>query len=97
MFEEFLRDPYNMLWVLGGVTLGMVEALKILFAVNREGNERRKRLVPIVSLFIGVFMSWCIAEFTWDWTVLILGMVFGFSATGLFENFKNLIRIFTGK
>lgn len=97
MFEEFLRDPYNMLFVLAGITFGLVQVFKISLNVEAEGNKWRKRLIPPISIACGVFASWCVAEFTWDWTVLILGISFGLSATGLFENFKNLIRVFTGK
>ena len=84
MFEELLRDPATALLLLSGATTGIVEVIK-------KANFIGKKYLPLTSIFVGIFLSWCVAEFVFSASVLLLGIVFGLAGSGFFENIKKLI------
>lgn len=88
MFEEMLQNPTSVILVLSGATTGLVEVMKATKLVN-------KKYLPLISLLAGIFISWCIADFAFSSTVLVLGVVFGLSASGFFSNVKSFVEFAT--
>ncbi|MCK5017763.1 MAG: hypothetical protein KAS32_11930 [Candidatus Peribacteraceae bacterium] len=90
MFEELLSNPMSVILVMSGATTGLVEIVKKAELID-------KKYLPLTALIAGIFISWCVSSFVFDSSVIILGIVFGLTSSGFFDNFEKLIDLISKK
>ena len=90
MFEELLNNPMSMILVMSGATTGLVEIIKKAELID-------KKYLPLTSLVVGIFLSWCVSSFMFDATTLVLGIVFGLASNGCFDHIEKLIELISKK
>ncbi|MHA1303383.1 MAG: hypothetical protein ACTSPI_06755 [Candidatus Heimdallarchaeaceae archaeon] len=85
MFEELLTEPANAIILMATATTGLVEIIKKL--------EIDTKYIPAISLVVGIFMSWCVAGFTFSAETFLVGIIFGLGASGVYDNIQKAIEV----
>lgn len=77
------------------LTLGITEVLKRLAGWNSEENLNKKRFLPLIALITG--MSFGVLIISPDTTGLVIGMIAGLGASGLWDFGTSTVSIIKDK
>ena len=80
--------------VFYGVMISLVVAFTEAF---KRAFKIKKGWVPFTSLIVGVIWSWCTSLFVYSPEMIIIGLVWGISASGLFSNVRPVFEFLASK
>lgn len=81
---EFLNDYISIIAVVASLCMGYI-------VKNVIPNKQVNRFIPAISALVGVFVLLWDAGWVATPQLIVAGMLSGLAATGMYEQFKNLI------